>query len=145
MRTFVIDSSICLKWTLSDEIDSDKASDIQEMYVKGEFNLIAPDLWLYEVINGIKSVGLKKKLIPESKLTEKLLDLIKSQPNLMSISDIPEICLKNSLEFGISGYDSAYITLARVHGLTLITADEKLARKVNNPKLAISLKEFKIK
>src|SRR3989344_5268880 len=117
MKTFVIDSSTCLKWIFDDEVDANKASDIQELYVKSEINLVAPDLWFYEIINGIKGVWLKRRSTSEKELTEKLLDLIRTQPNLMSISDIPEECFKNSLKFNISAYDSAYITIALAHGL----------------------------
>ena len=38
--------------------------------------------------------------------------------------------LHNSVKYNISGYDSAYITLAIAHDLPLITMDKKLAKKV---------------
>ena len=38
--------------------------------------------------------------------------------------------LRNSVKYNISGYDSAYITLAIAHNLPLITMDKKLAKKV---------------
>ena len=38
--------------------------------------------------------------------------------------------LRNSVKYNISGYDSAYITLAIAHDLPLITMDKKLAKKV---------------
>lgn len=144
MKTFVVDASTCLKWTFNDEVDSEIAITLQKHYLAGDINLIAPNLWLYEIINGLVSAKLKKKTLFLSDLDSKLVDLINSSPNLMDISDLSSLCLKNSVRYKISAYDSAYITLAHAHGLTFITADRKLAGKVGDLELAISLKEFKI-
>ena len=40
------------------------------------------------------------------------------------------VVLKTSIEYDISGYDAAYIALARNKKVPLITLDKKLANKV---------------
>lgn len=144
MKTFVVDSSTSLKWVFRDEIYSREALNLQEKYLEGTINLIAPDLWLYEIINGLRNAHLKKSSLSTKSLNLKLTELIDSSPNLMNISDLSGFCLKYSFRYNISSYDSAYLTLAHAYGLTLITADDKLATKINDPTLAISLKEFKM-
>lgn len=144
MKTFIIDSSVCLKWVLDDEVDTKPAKKLQKKYLNGEINLVAPNLWFYEVINVIKNTKSKNPSISNKLLETKLGDLLESSPSLMDMSELGLLCLKYAIKLGITAYDSAYLTLAHAHGLTLITADDKLATKINNPGLAISLKEFKI-
>ena len=95
-----------------------------------------------EIINGIKTAHLKKPSIPVNDLEIKLDHLIESSPNLLDISDLSSLCLKYSLHFNISAYDGAYLALAHANGLILVTADDKLATKINDPNLAISLKDY---
>lgn len=142
MITLVVDASVCLKWAFNDEIDSDLALTLQKNYFLGNINLISPTLWIYEIINSLKSASLKKPEISSSELTTKLHELTNFCPNLFDVSDLANLILKYSFLFNISAYDSAYVTLAHAHGLTLITADSKLAAKINDPKLAISLKAY---
>jgi len=142
MKTFVIDASVSLKWILNDEIDSNIALDLQKKYFTGDINLIAPTLWTYETVNGLKTAHLKKPTLKISDLETKLDQLTNFGPNLFDISDLLNMCLKNALHFNISAYDSAYLTLAHAHEFTLITADTKLVEKINNPKLAMSLTDY---
>ncbi|KKR86687.1 MAG: hypothetical protein UU32_C0012G0005 [Candidatus Woesebacteria bacterium GW2011_GWB1_41_10] len=144
MKTFVVDSSVCLKWVLDDEIDTEPAKELQKRYLNEEINLIAPDLWFYEILNILKSTKLRKPSIPNKSLETRLLDLLQSSPSLIDMSELGPQCLKYAINLGITAYDSAYITLAHAHGFTLITADNKLASKINNPELVISLKDIKI-
>lgn len=144
MKTFVIDASTSLKWIFQDEIDSEKAVKLQREYLSGNISLVAPNLWYYEIINGLKSISLKKKSPSTKTLENKLIKLQESSPILMDVYDLSTLLLKYSLKFNISGYDCAYVILAFVNGLTLITSDNKLVKKVNDKNLAISLKEFRI-
>lgn len=145
MKTFVVDSSVCLKWVLNDEIDTEPARKLQIAYLNGKINLIAPNLWFYEVINVIRNIKLRNATIPNKLLETKLIDLLLSSPSLIDMSELGSQCLKYAITLSISAYDSAYITLAHAHGLALITADSKLADKINDSNLAISLRDVRIK
>ena len=144
MKTFVVDSSVCLKWVLDDEIDVEQAKQLQKGYLSEKINLIAPGLWFYEVVNVIKNTKFKKPLISNKLLETKLIDLLESGPYLLDMSELGSACLKFALSFDITAYDSAYVTLAHAHGLTFITADNNLVAKINDPALAISLKDIRM-
>lgn len=142
MTTLVVDSSVCLKWVLDDEIDANHALQLQKQYLAGEINLIAPNLWQYEILSGLKNVVLNNPTIPNSLLETKLLQLLDSSPNLFEVSDLYSLILKYAFSYQISAYDSVYLTLAHANGFTLVTADKKLAAKIADPKLVIYLSEY---
>ena len=139
MTSIVIDSSVSLKWVLDDEIDSDKALELQKHHLAGKINLIAPSLWYYEVVNGLKNASLTKPDLKISLLEAKLNQLLKSSPALQDIYDLSPLVFKNSYRYQISAYDSAYITLAHSHKIKLVTADSKLVTKIANPRLVMGL------
>lgn len=141
--TFVVDASTCLKWVLNDEILADNALLLLKDYLQNKVALVAPNLWLYEVTNGIKSAVARSRISPDS--SERLLKLIlKSKPEMVSLEDVLPECLDNAIKFNVSAYDSTYITLAQINNLPLITGDQKLVKKLFPEIKLISLKDYPI-
>jgi len=123
---FVVDASTCLKWVLDDEILVTQARQLLKDHLQGKISLLAPDLWLYEVTNGIRSACLRTRIT--STTAQKLLKLLlKSRPETISLKDILPQVLANALKYEVSVYDSAYMTLAQINYLPLISSDQKLA------------------
>ena len=52
-KTYVIDASVAIKW-FADERDSQSAILLRKSHSQGSVALIAPDLILYEVSNGLR-------------------------------------------------------------------------------------------
>ncbi len=128
MDTVVIDASILIKWFVN-EIKSDSAIKIRDQYIKGEVNLIAPNLILYEVLNALKYINLHNqnevKEIFEI-ITNYGIELVTLNKELANKSI--EIAMKSKLSL----YDSTYVALAKTKEGKLVTADEKLS--INTPK-----------
>lgn len=138
----MIDASVCLKWAFEEE-DSEKARRILEKYERNELLLMAPSLWQFEIVNGFSSAVVRKKL--EFQKAKRLLCIVfKAVPELFMISDLLDECFKNTNKYQISGYDSAYVTLAAQTQSVLVSADRKLVEKVGDARLAIYLGEFKM-
>ena len=135
MKVWVVDASVSLKWVIDDELYSQPALKLQKEFLSGNVNLIAPQLWIHEIINGLKNPG---RYSQEAYAT-KLRQILGSSPNLQDITDLSSFCLKFAFRYNVSGYDSTYLTLAHTRGLTLITADEGIERKISNPNLVIHL------
>lgn len=129
--TFVIDASTTLKWIFNDEVNSHEALELQEAFLAGNVSLLAPSLWYYEITNGIKSAVLRER-ISDRKARRLLGLLMQCQPTIVSMKDVFEECLANAIRFQISVYDSSYLTLALTNKIPFITADGKLASKINS-------------
>lgn len=140
MKKLVVDASVCLKWVF-EETDSNKARFLLQQHEKKEVLLLVPSLWQYEIINGFTSAVLRKKV---SYLKVKKLFKLVMEANLevVSVSDLLEKCLENANRYKISAYDSAYVTLAKENGILLVSADERLVRRIGDKKLAIFLGEI---
>ena len=140
MRKVVVDASVCLKWVFEEE-DSEKARKLLTLSEKGDIFLLAPEIWEYEIVNGFVSALLKNKLsyLKSKKLLKMVLE---ARPQMISAHELLLKSLENSHQYRISAYDSAYITLAIENRIVLISADEKLVQKVNNPNVAMTLARF---
>ncbi len=140
MKKIVVDASVCLKWVFEEE-DSPTARKLLREFLKGNLLLVAPNLWEYEIVNALAS-AVRRKKITASKSHQLLKFLIQAKPETTSINDLLVSCLGNGQRYDISAYDSAYLTLAAENKMLLVSADEKLVSKIDNPKIAVNLQEF---
>lgn len=136
----VIDASVCLKWLFVEE-DSPQALSILKDCEAKKVVLLAPLLWEYEIVNALATAVARKK-IPFSKSLKFLKFFLKSKPQLVSIADEYKTCLTLAKKYQLSAYDSSYLTLARADKTILVSADEKLVKKVADKKLVVGLSEY---
>ena len=64
MYSLVVDASVAIKWLNPHEVLADKARALYDDYEQGQFSLLVPAFWDYEVVNGIS------KAIARGDLTE---------------------------------------------------------------------------
>lgn len=125
-KVVVVDASVIIKWFV-DEEHSKKAIALRQGYIDGKLDIVCPNLLPYEVLNALR-------YNPESgeehvRLAAEALK--KYQLWLYPIlGELAALCIKNSFAYGMSLYDSAYVSLAEYLDSTLYTADEKLLDKV---------------
>ena len=62
MKRLVIDASVALKWFLKDEKYGDRAMCLLERFVRGEIDLVAPSLMVYEIINALVIAQMKGRI-----------------------------------------------------------------------------------
>lgn len=126
----VLDASVAVKW-FTEEEGTELALELRDSYVKGEINLLAPDLLLYEIFNALRY----KKGVDVKTLKEWIEDMINMQIDLISPTQhLLEKSLENATKFGITFYDSCYLTLAELSGAQLVTADKEFYEKVKSIK-----------
>lgn len=140
MKKFVVDASVCLKWAFEEE-DSDIARSLLAESEKGSLLLLAPSLWEYEIINAL-AVAVRRGKIT-SRRSNALFDILwEAKPELIELSDLSKPCLENAKKYEISGYDSAYVTLAKENNIVLVSSDASLVRNIRNTLIAISLADL---
>ncbi len=124
----VIDASVALKWQLNDEEYMGQALALRDDFlVRGALLLFAPSLFIYEVTNGLASAVRRGRLArvqgEEALRNFVIADIALRLPPLDRMYQI-------ALDYGLSVYDSSYVSLAEALGAELWTADRQLYEAV---------------
>lgn len=121
----VLDASVIIKW-FQEEEGSDRALVIQQRHERGEDMIVVPALALYEITNVLRY----RRLTTEK--VETILDILEDLE--MGVFSFSSAELKEVLRFArkhdLSVYDAVYAVLAERLGCSLITADQKLHKKL---------------
>lgn len=123
MSRYVVDASVLAK-TVVDESGTPEAIELLR-----EHTIVAPDLVLQECANVLwKKVRLGEFTPEEARVAVQILqradiELVASRPLIDAVVDL-------SLNLDHPAYDCAYLALACAEGTTLITADQRLLRKL---------------
>ena len=132
----VIDSSVVVKWFDEREQDSGSALRLLEEFIRGDLQLIVPDLLFYEVGN----VFLKKWPQEPFKMQKSLKKLWRLPWLLMPLRDsLLNRTLEVADQCGITFYDGLFLVTAENSGVPLVTADEKFLKRVTEFPFAKSL------
>lgn len=128
MSSFVLDTSIALKWFLEDEDDREYSLAILQS-ITDEYRPMVPWLWYYEVANNLLvQVIHRKRILFEqaamylSILDEMVIDI--DPPDSSAILRLPYL----ARDYQLTGYDAAFLELAKRLDLPLATADKGLIR-----------------
>jgi len=126
----VVDASVAFKWLIPDAAEEDvsAAKAILVDHMEGRVAITIPALLYYEVAN-ILLFGRSKPPVDEA--AEALRDLY-SIPLAVAApaSDTADAALRLASDHGLSYYDASYVALAETLDCTLITADQRLARRL---------------
>jgi len=126
-REIVIDCSVSGAWVLEDE-RTEHSERLLSHVLSGELRLVQPELWRYEMLNVLRTAVVRKRMTDRA-----------AKRALLSLRSIPvEIVsaeaqgqaeiLTSALELKLSAYDAAYLSLARLRGSDLVSADRGLLR-----------------
>ena len=129
-----------LKWAFNaapDERDGETAGILLEGWVAGEYEILLPGLWVFEVANVL---GLK---VPEmaGSLMEIFIDY-----RFPSVEITNALCIKTfeiMKRCGATFYDAVYHAVAIKHKGLLVTADEAYYRKAKGIGHIMLLKDFR--
>lgn len=125
MDQIVLDTSVIIKW-FSEEEGHEKALKILDKIAAVELALFEPELMFYELINAL---WFGKKL--DAKRIGKILaEFVNLEPSIVLINaGLTAEVLKLISKFPITAYDAAFIALANLEKIPLVTADSKHHRK----------------
>lgn len=126
MAQSILDASVVIKWFVQEE-DSDKAIVYLTSLKSSKNNVIVPALLFYELGNILISKKVPVNMVGEIMNTLQNLSLEVQDIGLQSFRKI----YQNSIEYSLSFYDAAYITLMQKEDCEFITADQKLFGKIN--------------
>lgn len=126
-KKVVADASVIVKWFVDEEYTR-HALALRQSYIDGISDIACPNLLPYEVLNALRynpELG-KDHIRTASESLEKYQLLL-----YPILGELAELCIRNSFEYGISLYDSSYLSLAQyIDAAAFYTADDKLLGKI---------------
>jgi predicted nucleic acid-binding protein len=126
---YVIDVSIGFKWEVA-ELHTDKAQRLRDDFRNAVHELLAPDLLPTEVANALLVVERRGRILPGQGLLF-LADLLTTLPQIHpALPDLAPRAYVIAELCQASVYDCLYVALAEREKYELITADDKLAKKL---------------
>ncbi|MDY0019898.1 MAG: type II toxin-antitoxin system VapC family toxin [Anaerolineae bacterium] len=124
----VLDTSVIIKWVRRGEVLADPALDLLNAYLAGHIRILVPHLLAYEVGNVLRyKPELTTPQIETALQALFDLDLDWVAPSAAMTRRAVAI----ARDYETSVYDASFAALAESVGGTLITADERLARRMS--------------
>jgi len=124
----VIDASVAIKWYV-DENWTPEARQIINDYRDRKKDIATVTLMPYEVLNALR-YSPESSIVELITVAESLEKLNLDQYNLEG--ELAKKTLENAHRYGITVYDSSYLSLGEILDATVYTADEKLIRKAQD-------------
>ena len=123
----VLDTSVVVKWFRQEEVLAAEALAWRQAYVDGETTVVVPMLLVYEVANALQYKGdLTAKQVEEAIEGLFDLDLEWVRPSVVLMQRVVRLARAHKLTV----YDATFVALAEMLHTPLITADDKLVRRV---------------
>jgi predicted nucleic acid-binding protein len=128
MDAFVLDASVAVSWCFPDDPTKNTTFTQGVLDLLEEADALVPEVWAYEIANSIFVSHFRRKRIGEKQIL-RYVELLKSLPILVAHSSCQENVGLEKLarQFELTAYDVSYLALARQKGLSLATANGKLA------------------
>jgi len=101
-------------------------------------------LTVYEILNALWKETYLLKTIPEEK-SKDLVDILMSiirYMNILEPTGLEKEILELAISRGATAYDASYVALAKKHGLTLVSEDQKLRERYRDLIKIINLDEI---
>jgi predicted nucleic acid-binding protein len=124
VRRAVVDASVAAKWVIEEE-HSEKA-----VLLLGYDTLLAPGHWRAEAANALWAKVTYAELAP-AEAEERLRELMRAPIVETPIDRLMPRAFNIGIALSTTIYDSLYVALAEESGAPMVTADERLIRKVS--------------
>lgn len=126
-RRFVVDASVAIKLCIA-EADSERALALIKSSLSGNL-LLVPDLVYIECAN-ILWKHVQRRKYPEAQARRDMQELLRLQLAATSTASLANDALEVANALKLTAYDACYVALAAKEAAVLVTADEKLIRKL---------------
>jgi predicted nucleic acid-binding protein len=123
---YVLDSCVALKWVLP-ETDTPAAVRIRTGFLRGDHELLAPDIFPVEVAHAL-AMAERKGIIRPPLGARRLRNILSDSPDLHSHLPLLPRAFALASQARIGVYDCLYVALAERQGCAMLTADDRLAR-----------------
>jgi predicted nucleic acid-binding protein len=128
MAGFVLDASVAISWCFPNDPTENTRYSRKILEHMEEADAVVPEIWAFEIANGIFVAYSKRKRISEADIHE-FIQLLGSLPIRVFRGEwLRNIALESlARKHNLAAYDVAYIDLALRENLPLATSDRELA------------------
>ena len=134
--TIVVDASVALRWCFQLN-----GSDRAEKLLLSDDRLIAPDLVIAEIANAVWKFVTFDRITAKSAISA-VREVVKAFEELVPTSGLRDRALAIAIELRHPAYDCFYLALAERNTSPLVTADDRLIRRVPARLLKSSCNRF---
>jgi predicted nucleic acid-binding protein len=134
--TFVLDASVAVKWFLRDEPHVAEAGRVLGQWRAHELALVAPDVIVHEVANGLARGSRMKRISSDASLVG-LQDFLGLHVVLISSFRLAREGLVLAQRLGIGYYDALYGVVGDVLGYPTLTADDRMHDRMAAERLPV--------
>ena len=135
-RDCVVDASVGIKLFLIEPLADRADALFASLAVTPPARLYVPDLFFIECTNVLWKYVRRFGYSPGA-AQQDVADLVRLSLHVASTAILAEDALSLALEYGLTAYDGAYVALADMLSLPLVTADEALIRRLEGTGLDI--------
>ncbi|MBM3209521.1 type II toxin-antitoxin system VapC family toxin [Candidatus Shapirobacteria bacterium] len=121
---FVVDASFVLAYLLPDE-ESASVDKVFRRYAAGEVNLSSSELLPFEVLNGLRTAVLQKRV--DERIARKLEQAFLALEINLEPTDFGK-CFALALKKNLTLYDASYLLLSQEKKTKLLTIDKNLQK-----------------
>jgi len=123
----LLDTSVIIKWFRQGEVLASQALAVRDAYLDGQIAVSAPSLLVYELANVLRY----KKDLTADQVQEAVQSLFDMGLELISpMSAVMRRAVEIACAYETTVYDAVFAALAESLNATFITADERLARRL---------------
>ncbi|MSP13555.1 MAG: PIN domain-containing protein [Chloroflexi bacterium] len=123
----VLDTSVIVKWFRQEEVLAQQALNVRDRYLRGDFSVAVPTLVAYELAN-VLAFKTDLSTVQVQEAVQSIFD-IKLEWVVPSKSLVRR-AVEISRTYATTVYDATFIAIAEERAGILITADERLSRKL---------------
>jgi predicted nucleic acid-binding protein len=137
----VPDTSVVLKWYLHvQEPNREQAMALLQAHLKGEAHLLVPELLPYEVANVLRY----KPDWDAARVGQALESLLNVRLEIVPLSvALLQRAVILAYDYDVAVYEAAFVALAEGSGAVFVTADERLAGRMNDVSYIRSLGDLR--
>ena len=141
MIIYVVDASVGFKWFIEEDY-SDNADKLLEDFANGLVELKAPKSFMQEFCNGIRKYVVRG-LLDEKLARDYIEEMSKIPIDYIEIDwKITKNAYEKALELSITVYDAIYIVIADMFNAIMVTADNKLYRRLKDHAKILHIKDY---
>jgi predicted nucleic acid-binding protein len=129
MAAFVLDASVAISWCFPGDPSENTPYSRAILEHTAEADAVVPEIWPFEIANGIFVAYCKRKRIGEADIYE-YIQLLQSLPiRVLRGEWLKNIALESlARKHNLAAYDVAYLDLALREKLPLATSDHELSK-----------------
>lgn len=128
----VVDASVLVKLVLP-EVDSDLADELLPLATNGQPRLRAAPAFIYLECANVLWKRVRRDLLSSQQAITHLADLLMVALQVWPIETLCEDALRLALAHDLTAYDAAYLALAELLAIPLVSADERFIHRAGGP------------